>query len=351
MRGFWLAMMVCLLYGCSQKKAETQSSRGLIYDSEKHFSAIKQLTRDGDNSAEAYFSFDGKRLIFQSTRDSYGCDQIFTMNTDGSDLRLVSTGKGRTTCGYFLADNQHLLFSSTHLAADTCPPRPDFTRGYVWAVYPSYDIFVARDDGSELRALTTTPGYDAEATISPDGKKIAFTSMRDGDLDIYSMAIDGSNVRRLTSTTGYDGGAFYSPDGSKIVYRAHHPVEAEEGADYQTLLQENLIRPSKLDIFIMNADGTNQQQITNNGAANFAPYFHPDGRRIIFSSNMDDPKQRNFDLYMIATDGSGLERITYYEDFDGFPMFSPDGKELVFCSNRHAAVPHQTNVFIADWVE
>jgi len=351
MRPLNLFIALCFICGCVEKKADTLSTASLLYDGEKHLANLAQLTREGQNSAEAYLSFNGKRLIFQSTRDGFECDQIFTMNLDGSNVRLVSTGKGRTTCGYFLKDDQHIIFSSTHMDADTCPPRPDFSRGYVWAVYPSYDIFVAKDDGSELRALTASPGYDAEATVSPDGKKIVFTSNRDGDLDIYSMDVDGSNLQRLTNAVGYDGGAFYSPDGNKIVYRAHHPEEAEEIADYQGLLRQNLVRPGRLDIYIMNADGSNQQRITNHGAANFAPYFHPDGRRIIFGSNLEDPQKRNFDLYMISVDGSGLERITYHEEFDSFPMFSPDGKKLVFCSNRHAGAPHQTNVFIADWID
>jgi Tol biopolymer transport system component len=321
---------------------------------------VRQLTREGENSAEAYFSFEQQpqRLIFQSTRPPFQCDQIFTLDLNdnapperGFRPKLVSTGKGRTTCAYFLKDGQHILFSSTHLGGEACPPSPDFSRGYVWALYPEYDIFVAKDDGSDLQQLTATPGYDAEATVSPDGKKIVFTSLRDGDLDIYTMNLDGSGVRRLTNTPGYDGGPFFSPDGAQIVYRAHRPQTPEELKDYQDLLKENLIRPSKLEIFVMNADGSNQRQITNLGAASFAPFFHPSGKKIIFASNCADSKRRNFDLFLINLDGTNQEQVTYYEDFDGFPMFSPDGKKLVFCSNRNAAAPRQTNVFIADWVE
>jgi len=337
----------------SLQKPETNGS-ALIFPGEKHFAHIRQLTRDGENSAEAYLSFDkqAKRLIFQSTRAPFQCDQIFILDLlKEGPPQLVSTGKGRTTCAYFLKDNQHIVFSSTHLGGADCPPRPDFSRGYVWAVYPDFDIFTARDDGSNLRPLTNTSGYDAEATVSPDGKKIVFTSMRDGDLDIYAMNVDGSEVRRLTSTPGYDGGPFFSPDGKQIIYRAHHPQAPEELKDYQDLLKENLIRPTQLEIFVMNADGSNQRQITGNGAANFAPYFHPSGKRIIFCSNLADPKKRNFDLFMIDPDGANQERITHYGEFDGFPMFSHDGKKLVFCSNRNAAAPRQTNVFIADWVE
>lgn len=317
---------------------------------EKHLRNVTQLTFGGEN-AEAYFSADGRRLIFQSTRDGHGCDQIYTMNVDGSNLKMVSSGTGRTTCGYFFPNLGRLLYSSTHLGDKECPPRPDFSQGYVWAIYPSYDIFTARPNGSELKQLTNTPGYDAEATISTSGKKIVFTSTRDGDLDIYSMDANGGNVRRLTNEVGYDGGPFYSRDGKQIVYRAYHPQNEKEKADYLKLLKANLIRPTTLELWVMNADGSNRRQITRNGKANFAPYFFPDGKRIIFASNMDDPKGRNFDLYAINLDGSGLERITDNDTFDSFPMFSPDGKKLVFASNRNAKVRGETNVFIADWVD
>lgn len=337
--------------GQSQPKPEANGGT-LIFPNEKHFARVRQLTREGENSAEAYLSFDKKprRLIFQSTRPPFQCDQIFTFDLlKNTPPKLVSPGKGRTTCAYFLKDNQHIIFSSTHLGGEACPPPPDYSRGYVWAVYPDYDIFVARDDGSDLRPLTQTPGYDAEATVSPDGKKIVFTSMRDGDLDIYTMNVDGSDVRRLTSTPGYDGGPFFSPDGAQIVYRAYRPQSAAELEDYQSLLKENLIRPSRLEIFVMNTDGSNQRQLTNNGAANFAPFFHPSGKKIIFCSNLADPKHRNFDLFLMNAGGSNQERVTYCDDFDGFPVFSRDGKKLIFCSNRNAAAPRQTNVFIADW--
>ena len=317
---------------------------------EKHLRNIKQLTFGGEN-AEAYFSADGRKLIFQSTRDGRECDQIYTMNVDGSGVRMISTGTGRTTCSYFFPNLGRLLYSSTHLGDKECPPRPDFSKGYVWAIYPAFDIFVARPNGTELRQLTNTPGYDAEATISNNGKRIVFTSMRDGDLDIYTMDANGRNVRRLTDELGYDGGPFFSADGRQIVYRAHHPQTEKDKADYLALLKENLIRPSTLELWVMNADGSNKRQVTRNGKANFAPYFFPDGKRIIFASNMDDPKGRNFDLYKINADGSGLERITFNDTFDGFPMFSPDGKKLVFASNRNAKSRGETNVFIADWIE
>lgn len=316
---------------------------------EPHLRNIKQLTFGGEN-AEAYFSPDGKQIIFQSTRDGRGCDQIYTMNVDGSNVRMISNGQGRTTCAYFLPNGKRALFSSTHAGGADCPPRPDFSQGYVWAIYPTYDIFTSRSDGSDLKQVTSTPGYDAETTISRQGK-LVFTSMRDGDLDIYTMDANGKNVRRLTNELGYDGGPFWSYDGKQIVYRAHHPQTPKEQQDYKDLLRQNLIRPSILEIWVMNADGSNKRQVTRNGKANFAPYFFPDGKRIIFSSNMDDPRGRNFDLYKINVDGNGLERITTNDTFDGFPMFSPDGKKLLFASNRNAATRGDTNIFIADWVE
>lgn len=346
-----LLFVTILLIGlASTRTPTTQSQTGrLELPQETHLRNVRQLTFGGEN-AEAYFSADGKKLSFQSTRDGRQCDQIYTMNIDGSDVRLVSTGKGRTTCAYFLPNGKRVLYSSTHLGSTECPPRPDFSKGYVWAVYPSFDIFTVKPDGSDLKQLTNTPGYDAETTISKKGK-LVFTSMRDGDLDIYTMDANGKNVRRLTNELGYDGGPFWSYDGKQIVYRANHPQSAKEKADYQELLKHNLIRPTTLEIWVMNADGSNKRQVTHNGKANFAPYFFPDGRRVIFASNMADPKGRDFDLYKINVDGSGLERITYNDTFDGFPMFSPDGRKLVFASNRNAQTPGDTNLFIADWVE
>lgn len=332
----------------NSKSASNQTS-DLALPQEKHLRNIRQLTFGGEN-AEAYFSSDGKKLTFQSTRDGRECDQIYTMNIDGSDVHLVSTGDGRTTCSYFFPGDKRILYSSTHLGAKQCPPRPDFSQGYVWAVYDTFDIFTAKPDGSDVNQLTKAPGYHAETTISRNGK-LVFTSKRDGDLDIYTMDRNGKNVKRLTNELGYDGGPFWSYDGKQIVYRAYHPQAEKEKADYIALLKQNLIRPTVLDIWVMNADGSNKRQVTHLNKASFAPYFFPDGKRIIFASNVADPKGRDFDLYMINTDGSGMERITYNDTFDGFPMFSPDGKKLVFASNRNDKTRGDTNIFIADWVE
>jgi Tol biopolymer transport system component len=316
---------------------------------EVHLARIRQLT-DGGENAEAYFSRDGSRLIFQSTRAGSECDQIYTMNTDGSGVRRVSTGQGRTTCSYFYPDGKSILYASTHLVAASCPPKPSFEHGYVWPIYAGYDIFRANPDGSGLIRLTSTPGYDAEATIGADGQ-IVFTSVRDGDMEIYSMNGDGSDVRRLTRRPGPDGGPFYSANGRLVVFRGRPLSPGPELDEYVALLKRELWRPSALEIFVMDRDGGNLRQVTRLGVASFAPFFHPDGARIIFASNVGDPSARNFDLYLINLDGTGLERVTTNATFDGFPMFSPDGSQLVFASNRHDRAEGETNIFIADWIE
>ncbi len=322
----------------------------LISQSERHFTNVKQITFGGSN-AEAYFSFDGKQLIYQATKDQYKCDQIFMMNVDGSNSKLISNGEGRTTCAYFFPDGKHIIYASTYDDDSDCPPRADRSKGYTWEVYDAYDIYIANADGSKAKKLAASNGYDAEATISPDGKHIVFTSSRDGDLELYVMDADGANVRRLTYDKGYDGGAFFSPDGKQIVYRAHHAVDSLDIKEGEELLKEQLVKPSKMELFIINADGTGKKQITHNGAANFGPYFTPDGKKIIFASNINDPKGYNFDLFLIDCNGKHLEQITFAPGFDGFPMFSPDGKKLVFVSSRNAKSQHEFNIFMADWIE
>jgi len=338
--------------------AESIQNDSLIFPGEeKYFKSLRQVTFGGDN-AEAYWSPDGSKLIFQSNYSEWGleCDQMFIMNADESFEdrmpKMVSTGKGRTTCGYFMPDGEHILYSSTHLADDACPPVPERTPGkYVWPLYDSYEIFVADLEGNIVSQLTDTPGYNAEATISPTGDKIIFTSTRTGDLELFTMDIDGSNVKQITHNVGYDGGAFFSPDGSKIVFRAHHPEKQEDIEEYQNLLDERLIQPSKMEIFVCDADGSNMKQVTNLGGANWAPFFHPSGEKIIFSSNFESERGFPFHIYMIDLDGENLQRITNSGTFDSFPMFSPDGKYLVFSSNRHNGGGSDTNVFIAEWQE
>jgi Tol biopolymer transport system component len=346
-----------LLVGHTQTVGDAQSTpASLSLPSEKHLRNVRQLTFGGTN-AEAYFSSDDKSLIFMHQGEGVPCDQMYTMPIDAPDgkpakPKLVSTGKGRTTCGYFFPAGDRILFSSTHGTSPDCPPKPDYSHGYVWPIYSSYDIYTAKRDGSDLRRLTNTGSYNAEATISRDGKKIVFTSMRNGDLDVYSMNADGSNVHQLTHELGYDGGAWFSDDGKQIVYRSEQPKTPEQIADYKDLLSRGLIRPGNLEIWVMDADGSHKRQITHNGAANFAPYFLPGGKRIIFASNLANQKDPSgFDLYLINTDGTGLEQVTTHPDFDAFPMFSSNGKRLVWASNRNGKAPHETNLFVADWVE
>ena len=355
-----------LVHGAGEPPAPGESSTASAKSGvERHLSNIRQLTV-GRQNAEAYFSFEGSKLVFQSTNDwrdakgdilptakmkaeqGLGCYQIYVMDLESESIRLVSTGVGATTCGYFFPGGRRVLYSSTHHVAPSCPPKPSREEGYRWAL-DDYDIYSVRLDGQQMQRLTHTPGYDAEATISPDGKTIVWTSLREGDLDIYAMNADGTRVRRLTTELGYDGGPFFSPDSRRIVYRAQHPQTLEEVDEYQALLKQKLVKPNKLEIFVMNADGSGRRQVTSNGASNFAPYFHPDGRRIIFASNAR-PGERAFHLYLINDDGTQLEQLTFEGQFNSFPMFSPDGKRIVWVSDRQAEQPGEFNVFLADWI-
>lgn len=345
-----LAVFAAVAVGALRDAAPPNQDSTLSLPQEKHLRNVRQLTPGGEN-AEAYLSADDKKIIFQSHSGDKSCDQIYVMDLSGKNLGMVSTGRGRTTCSYFFPNGKRLLYASTHAAGAECPAPPDFSRGYVWKLYPEFDIYTARPDGKDVKRLTSTSGYDAEATISRDGKRIVFTSARDGDLEIYTMDANGKNVKRLTHEIGYDGGPFFSADGKKIVYRAHHPKTDADIAGYKELLRDSLLRPTWLEIWVMDADGSNKRQLTSNGAANFAPFFHPDGKRISFASNLENPRGRNFDLYLINLDGTGLERVTYHELFDSFPMFTSNGKKLVWASNRNQKQRGDTNIFIADWVD
>ncbi|HBG94957.1 MAG TPA: hypothetical protein DDY14_06440 [Chromatiaceae bacterium] len=328
--------------------AEEEAPAGIHYPGETHLANIRQLTFGGQN-AEAYFSFDGTQLIFQSTRDGRGCDAIYRMHTDGTNVRQLSSGEGATTCSFIAPDGAAIIYASTHLGGPECPPKPDMSQGYVWSLHSSYDIFRADPDGGNLVRLTDTPGYDAEGVYSPQGDQIVFTSVRSGDLELWLMKPDGSGLEQLTNTPGYDGGAFFSRDGNWIVWRASRPT-GEALADYRNLLAQDLVRPSRLELYTMHLTHREPIQLTDNGAANFGPYWHPNGRHVIFASNVDDPKGRNFDLYLIDIETRAIEHVTRFPGFDGFPMFSYDGKQLVFASNRNNKIRGETNVFIADWV-
>ncbi len=355
-----LPLTAAIACGSGQKPAQEEQSTQTqpVLDSrpvgpnagEARFKSLTQLTFGGEN-AEAYFNADGTELIFQATREGFQCDQIFRMGVDGSNKRLVSTGLGRTTCSFIWPGKDKITYSSSHAASVTCPPKPDHSQGYAWPLLKDLEIYVAGPNGEDPQPIAAFDGYDAEAVFSPAGDRIVFTSTRSGDIDIWSMKPDGSDLKQLTNDIGYDGGPFFSPDGSKIVYRSFHPTDAADIEEYKSILAKNLVKPNTMNLMVMNADGTGKREVLSNGAANFAPYWHPDNQRIIFTSNMDAPGTRNFDLFLIGEDGKGLERVTYEDTFDGFPMFSYDGKKLVFASNRHGSKDGETNVFIAEWNE
>ncbi|HLY16153.1 MAG TPA: hypothetical protein VKR61_02960 [Bryobacteraceae bacterium] len=320
----------------------------LLYGSELHLDNLHQLTHGGQN-AEAYWAPDGKRLTFQSTRPPHECDQMYIMNADGSDQHMVSTGKGRTTCGYFLADNKHIIYASTHAAGEACPPPPDRSHGYVWGVFAGYDIYLATDAGKILKRLTDTPGYDAEGTVNWKSGTIVYTSLASGDLDLWTMQTDGSHKKQITTKLGYDGGPVLSRDGAKLVWRANYPKTAEDMERYKTLLAANLTAPMKMEIVLADADGSHAKTLTDFGCASFAPTFTPDGKKILFASNKHACDTRRFELYMMNLDGGDLEQVTDFGGFTSFPEFSPDGKTLVFCSDRDAKERYEFNIFTAGW--
>jgi Tol biopolymer transport system component len=352
----YILFSLVLMLGAFSSSAQDS----LQYADEVHFKNIRQLTFGGDN-AEAYFSFDGKWLVFQKTyaKEGIPCDQIYigkipTKPSEKFEPKLVSTGKGRTTCGAFLKDNKHVVYASTHLSNADCPPVPDRTQygnKYIWPLYPTYDIFIADLNGKIVKQLTDHPGYDAEATISPDGKTMLFTSTRDGDIELYTMDLKSGATKRITHQLGYDGGAWFSPDGNKIIWRASRPKTAEEIKEYKELLAENLVAPTKMEVWIANADGSNAKQVSNLGQANWAPAYMPDSKTIIFASNHEYKRGFPFNLYTMNEDGAELRKISRDKGFDAFPMFSVDGKKIVFCSNRNNGGTRDTNIFIADWVD
>lgn len=334
----------------------SEAAETMHYPEEKHLKNVRQLTYGGDN-AEAYWSFDDSKLVFQSNNPSWGlsCDQIYIMelNNYAPDSAItpyiVSTGQGRTTCAYFMPGDSTVVYASTHSGDKNCPPEPDRSSGvYAWPIYPDYDIYVANKAGDIVTQLTDEPGYDAEATLSPDGTKIVFTSTRSGDLELYVMDVDGSNVVQITDGLGYDGGAFFSPDSKKLVWRSSRPKTDEEIKKYKDLLANHLVEPTEMELYVGNVDGTDQKQITNLGGANWAPFFHPSGEKIIFSTN-HHTGGFPFNLFMVDVDGQNLEQITFDKAFDSFPMFSYDGKHLVFGSNRNNGRTRDTNLFIAEW--
>ncbi|MBS1680432.1 MAG: PD40 domain-containing protein [Bacteroidetes bacterium] len=358
MKNLFLSALLLLVQ--NQLCAQPKPSDTIHYSREKHFKNVRQLTFGADN-AEAYWSFDGKNISFQSNNKNWdcNCDQIFYMPIAGMDLKsgkkpkLISTGMGRTTCAFFMPDGNSILYASTHLGGKDCPKDVEHTPGgkYLWPIYESYDIFVADKNGKIIKQLTRTPGYDAEATVSPIGDKIVFTSTRNGDLDLYVMDIDGKKVKQITNEIGYDGGAFFSPNGKKIVFRASRFKTDQEKKEYLDYLKQGLVAPTAMEIFTCNVDGTDLKQVTSLGKANWAPFYNHAGTKIIFSSNHKGKRGFEFNLFMVNEDGSNLEQITFDKVFDSFPMFSPDGKKLIFSSNRNNGGTRNTNLFVADWVD
>ena len=355
------SIILLVLFSCNNtnNKSSQSESNPLIYPQEVHFENMKQLTFGGEN-AEAYWSFDDSKLIFQATNEKWGqsCDQIYIIDTNNYNLnnempKMVSLGLGRTTCSYFMPGDSTIIYASTHLEDAKCPHVPErrVNGKYVWPIYDSYDIFIADLDGNIVSQLTDTPGYDAEATVSPTGDKIVFTSIRSGDLELYTCNIDGSEIRQVTNQLGYDGGAFFSHDGKKLVFRASRPKNKEEIEEYKALLSNGLVQPTKMEIYICNVDGSDLRQVTNLGDANWSPFFHPSNEKIIFCSNHESIMGFPFNLYMIDIDGNNLEQITYDEKFASFPVFSNDGKKITFSSNRNNGGTRNTNVFIANWKE
>ncbi len=361
-----IALLPILAVACSTPSAPKEQTPTadtlavkdtLIAAGEKHFKSLKKLTFGGDN-AEAYWSFGGDKLIFQATNPAWGesCDQIYVFNPFTDDLKTnppqkISINGGRTTCSYFLPGDSLVLFGSTHSSDASCPAHPERRSDgkYVWPIYPSFDIYVSDLKGNIRQQLTKTAGYDAEATVSPKGDRIVFTSMRDGDLELYTMNIDGSDVKRITNTLGYDGGAFFSPDGTKLLWRASRPKTKAEETEYKQLLKEGLVMPTNMELYVANADGSDARKISELGQANWAPFWHPSGQKIIFASNHTATRGFPFTLYLINIDGTGLEQVSFSDQFDAFPVFSPDGKHLVFSSNRHNGGTRETNLFLAEW--
>lgn len=361
---FFLGVLITAISCNNSAKLTTStassSSDSLRYPDEIHFKNIRQLTFGGDN-AEAYWSYDSKWLVFQRTNPKEGlnCDQIFigkapTKKGEKFTYRMISSGKGRTTCPFFTKDGRHIIYASTHLGSNDCPAVPDrskYGNKYIWPLYDSYDIFMADLDGKIIKQLTSSKGYDAEATLSPDGEQMLYTSDKDGDIDLYIMNLETGAEKRITNTLGYDGGAWFSPDGKKIIWRASRPKTDTEVKEYKDLLAENLVAPTNMEVFVADSDGNHVHQVTNFGQANWAPSFFPDSKRIIFASNQEYKRGFPFNLYSINEDGTNLQKISHEKIFDAFPMFSPNGKKIVFCSNRNNGGTRDTNIFIADWVE
>jgi len=325
-----------------------------IEDRKMSIENVKQLSFQGDNG-EAYFNSDDSKVIFQSKRNNNNCDKLYIVDINGNNLTEFVANDGAFTCAYFSLDDRYIFFSSTMHLGSECPeiykdPNP---RKYIWPLR-DYEIF--RYDNGAVKQLTNYSGYNAETTTHPFEEKVIFTSLRDGDINLFEMDYNGENVKQITSEYGYDGGAFYSPNGENIVWRAWYPTSDEEISMWKNNLAKKFIESVPLDIYVAKNDGSEKQRLTSNGATNWAPSWHPDGKHIVFSSNMDDWREdynaygSNFELYMINIATKTLTRLTNNDTFDSFSVFSKNGKKIVFSSNRDAENPRNTNIFIADIV-
>lgn len=319
---------------------------------EPRLANLRQLTKGGTH-AEAYWSPDGTQLIYQAVREGDKADQIYVLDLATGASKRISDGKGKTTCAYFLPDGR-IVYSSTKAAGPEPPPPPDRSKGYVWPLHREFEIYLLDPRTGAEKRLTDSDGYDAESTVSPDGRRLVFMSQRDGAFGLYTMNVDGTDLKKVTKKTCYTGGAFFSPDGRSLVYRSFYPKTAADDGNLKQMLDTRALIPFKgmvIEIYVSDADGGNERAVTSMGKINFAPTFHRDGKRIIFTSDARAESRGGYNLFLINADGTGLEQVTRHKGFDGFPHFSPDGKKLVFISDRNATRPHELNIFLADWVD
>ena len=344
-----VAALLLALGALAPVSAQTPQERDLL-------SRVRRLTVDGRRAGEGYWAPDSQRLVFQSEREPGNpFYQIYALNLATGDAKRISPGAGKTTCAYFRPGSDQILFASTHhdpRSKALQQEELDFRasgkeRRYAWDYDPEFEIYVASEASGQLTRLTSTRGYDAEASYSPDGQWIAFSSMRDAynriltpaeqkqlEVDpsyfaeIYIMRADGSGQRRLTNVIGYDGGPFFSPDGTHIVWRRF---------DAQGLIA---------DVWMMQVDGTDATQITHFASMSWAPFIHPSGEYLLFASNKLGFE--NFEVYMVDVDGKKEPvRVTYSDGFDGLPVPSPDGRRIAWTSSRGGG--REGQLFLADW--
>lgn len=351
-----LLASAALSAAASRPPAAPIQATGEEPDETRFLSRSRRLVYEGRRSGEGYFSPDGSRMVFQSERlGDNPFYQIFLMDLESGDVSMVSPGTGKTTCAFIQPGTGHVLYSSTHhdpRSKELQQAELDFrasgaTRRYSWDYDPEMELYVTDPNTGKERRLTKTLGYDAEASFSPDGEWIVFSSMRDGydgelteeeaktlEVDpsyfgeLYRMRADGSALQRLTNTPGYDGGPFYFPDGSRIIWRRF----SEDGLT--------------AEVWSMKPDGTDQKQLTTFGAMSWAPYVHPSLEYVLFASNKLGFS--NFEVFMVDIAGTKEPvRVTYTDGFDGLPVPTPNGKQLVWTSSRHGGEGAQ--LYIANW--